>query len=94
MAIEIVFGLPGGGKTLEATRRILEARRNGRQVLANFHSKKGFWEFGLWEDFIKAENALCVIDEAQMWLGSRAWAGFGWLARGRSGPAQARGPRV
>ncbi|MEI7986301.1 MAG: zonular occludens toxin domain-containing protein [Armatimonadota bacterium] len=71
--IEIIEGLPGSGKTLEALRRILVARREKRRVIANFHSKKNIWEFGLWEDFINAENALCVIDEAQMWLGSRTW---------------------
>lgn len=77
LLIEIIFGLPGSGKTLQSVRRILEARRNGRRVICNFHSKKKIWEFGLWDDFIVAENAICVIDEAQMWLGSRAWAGNG-----------------
>lgn len=69
--IEIVTGLPGSGKTLSMTRRILAARLAGRRVIANFHSTKNIWEFGLWEQFKTAENALCVIDEAQMWLNSR-----------------------
>jgi len=71
--IEIVTGLPGSGKTLYSAERILKARSEGRRVLANFHSKNKRWEFGLWDDFKRAENALCVIDEAQMWLGSRSF---------------------
>lgn len=69
--IEIVTGLPGSGKTLHVTERMLATRKAGRKVLANFHSRKNVWQFGLWEDFKRAENALCVIDEAQMWLNSR-----------------------
>lgn len=73
MAISLITGLPGGGKTLYGTRRILEARAAGRQVLANFHSKQRLWKFALWDEMSNAEDALCVIDEAHMWFGSRAW---------------------
>ena len=71
--IEIITGLPGSGKTLLSTQRMLNARRAGRKVLANFHSRRNVWDFGLWDDFREAENAYCVIDEAHMWLNSRAF---------------------
>lgn len=71
--IKFVTGIPGQGKTLYTTKMILETRKTGRQVYANFHSRKGLWDFALWEDMMNAENALCVVDEAQMWFNSRSW---------------------
>lgn len=71
--IEGITGLPGGGKTLYAVRRLLEAKNKGRDVLANFHSRTGSWRFGLWSEVASAGNCLAVIDEAHMWFSARNW---------------------
>lgn len=71
--IEGITGLPGGGKTLFAVRRLLAAKQAGRDTLANFHSRTGSWRFGLWMDIATAGNCLAVIDEAHMWFSARSW---------------------
>jgi hypothetical protein len=69
--IQFVEGLPGAGKTILAVRWMLEARKEGRECLANFHCKTDAWQFGLWDDMKHADNKLCMIDEAYMWFNSR-----------------------
>lgn len=71
--IEAVVGLPGSGKTLWATNRLIQAKRRGRDTIANFHSRTGMWEFGLWLDIVNRGNCLAVIDEAHMWFSARSW---------------------
>jgi len=71
--IEAHVGLPGAGKTLHAVARLLEAKREKRPTIANFHSRTGSWNFGLWADIAEAGNCLAVIDEAHMWFSARTW---------------------
>lgn len=69
--IEAHVGLPGSGKTLHATARLIAAKKQGRKALANFHCQSDLWEFGLWHDMTEATNCLAVIDEAHMWFSAR-----------------------
>src|SRR4051812_30452061 len=71
--IEAIVGLPGSGKTLWAVHRLLQAKKRGRHALANFLSRTGSWDFGLWADIAEAGNCLAVIDEAHMWFSARTW---------------------
>lgn len=71
--IEGYVGLPGAGKSAHGVLSLIEARRKGRSTIANFHSRSGMWEFGLWADFVEAGNCLAVIDEAHMWFSARSW---------------------
>lgn len=73
--IQGVEGLMGNGKSYWAVTQLLKAKKEGRRAMANFHSRTGAWDFALWEDMKDAHNAFIVIDEAQMWFGSRAWQG-------------------
>jgi hypothetical protein len=72
--IEAIVGLPGSGKTLWAVHRLIKAKKQGRHALANFHSRTGMWDFGLWADIAEAGNCLAVIDEAHMWFSARNWS--------------------
>lgn len=65
--------MPGGGKTLFAVHKLLEARSARRRTVANFHSTRGLWEYALWDKMVEADNCLCVIDEAHMWFSARTW---------------------
>ncbi len=71
--IEAHVGLPGSGKSIHAVRKLLAAKAAKRRALANFHSRTGSWEFGLWADITDATNCLVVIDEAHMWFSAREW---------------------
>jgi hypothetical protein len=68
-----ITGLPGGGKSLYAVTEMLKAKRAGRRVVANFHSRTNMWEYMNWEQMKELHNALVVIDEAHMWFPSRQW---------------------
>lgn len=72
--IEGIVGLPGNGKTIFAVSRMLQAGKE-KPVFANFHCKTRpkRWEFAIWPDMVEKDNCMCVIDEAQMWFGSRNW---------------------
>lgn len=72
--IEGIVGLPGQGKTLFAVWMLLQARAKRRRAVANFHSTRDLWEYGLWADMVEQDNCLCVIDEAHMWFSARTWA--------------------
>lgn len=72
--IEGVVGLPGAGKTLWTVKRMLEAVKKKRRVVANFPSTKDLWETELWIDMVEEYQAWCVIDEAQMWFSAREWS--------------------
>lgn len=71
--IEAHVGLPGSGKTLHATARLISAKKQGRRALANFHCQSDLWQFALWDQMIDSTNCLAVIDEAHMWFSSRKW---------------------
>lgn len=71
--ITAITGYPGAGKTLFAVAQMVRAIRNGRRVVANFHSPTNLWRFALWEEMSAEDDCLCVIDEAHMWFSSRAW---------------------
>lgn len=72
--IEIVWGPPGAGKTVYAAWRIIQARREGQRVIANFHpTAPGHWEFGLWRQMVDSEDSLCVVDEGHRWFNCRSW---------------------
>lgn len=67
-----ITGLPGSGKSLFGAKKIKEILKHSeRRVLCNFHVRDDSCEFALWDDMCNAGNALCVIDEAQVWFPSR-----------------------
>lgn len=72
--IEGIVGPPGAGKTLYGVIRMMRAHRLGRRVYANLFPRGGSpWSFGNWDTMRVAGEGLFVVDEAQMWFGSRTW---------------------
>jgi len=72
--IESYTGLPGSGKTLNAVRRLLQAKAKGIPTFANFHSRSKSWDYVLFNDIKYLETGLVVLDEAHMSFSSRNWS--------------------
>lgn len=72
--IEAIVGPPGAGKTLFSVVRMMRAHAAGRRCYANLYPRGAApWTFGNWETMRFAGEGLFVVDEAQMWFGSRTW---------------------
>lgn len=84
--IEVYTGTPGSGKSYHAVQDIVKALRSGKKVISNLwidesKVKKNKGEFIYVQDFkirhllseFAKGNALIVIDECQVYLGSRSW---------------------
>jgi hypothetical protein len=61
--IEIITGLPGFGKTLNATNMALKAMKRGKKVYANYPIKGAEYVEDPFLLFGRVKNALIVIDE-------------------------------
>lgn len=61
--IEIITGLPGFGKTLNATNKALKAMKKGKTVYSNYPIKGAIYVEDPFTLFGKVKNALIVIDE-------------------------------
>lgn len=85
--IEVYTGTPGSGKSYHAVQDIVKALRSGKKVISNLwidesKVKKNKGEFIYVQDFkirhllpeFAKGNALIVIDECQVYLGSRSWS--------------------
>lgn len=83
--INIIVGLPGSGKTYVLTKKALQYVEKGYKIYTNYplnltkespfypYKKKiHFWH--TIEDLIKIENGIILMDEAQIFFNSRAWA--------------------
>lgn len=72
--IYIYYGRPGSGKSLCAVNLAYTSAIKGRRVLSNFHpAGHRYWKYALWQEMIGESNALCIVDEAQMWFSARNW---------------------
>lgn len=61
--IEIITGLPGFGKTLNATNKARKAMKKGKKVYANYPIKGGEYVEDVFTLFGRVKNALIVVDE-------------------------------
>lgn len=73
-----IVGLPGQGKTLWATKQIHKSIDDGEIVFSNVHvNDNRLWFY--YEDFkllTRVQQALIVLDEAQVYMNARKWASF------------------
>lgn len=74
--IEGVVGFPGSGKTYYALDRALKAMKKGYTVYSNF-GITGSELITPKTMFDVAPKSLVILDEAQLWFGSRNWRDFG-----------------
>lgn len=74
--IEGVVGFPGAGKSYYAVHRALKELRKKRPVYANF-DMPGVMKITPSTMFDIQPGAFVIIDEAQIWFGSRGWKDFG-----------------
>lgn len=69
------MGRPGAGKSLYATIRLLRAVRGGRVAWSNLYPRwPGSWRWANWPMMREAGEGFFVVDEAQVWFNSRAFA--------------------
>lgn len=73
--IESIVGNPGAGKSIYAVGRMLRALASGRMVYSNLYPRwPNTWRWGNWDTMRDAGEGLYVVDEAQVWFGSRTFA--------------------
>lgn len=75
MAIEMVCGLPGSGKSYYMTSEILSALKKNRPVFCNYPIKNCYqltFDDLCYSSF--PEGSLLCIDEANSWFRARDWA--------------------
>jgi hypothetical protein len=73
--IEAIVGNPGAGKSLYAVIRAMRALRQGRMVYSNLYPRwPDSWRWGNWLTMKDAGEGLFIVDEAQVWFGSRTFA--------------------
>jgi hypothetical protein len=86
MAIHIITGLTGTGKTYFMTRlaqKMVQDAKIDWSLYANYHLKaEGFAKRPIYfdnpMDFLKMERAIVLIDDGAIWFGSRQWAKLPW----------------
>lgn len=73
--IEAVVGNPGAGKSIYAVGRAMRAIAGGRTVYSNLYPRwPNTWRWGNWDCMREAGEGLYIVDEAQVWFGSRSFA--------------------
>jgi len=76
MAINIITGRPGSGKTYILTKIALEFLKEGRTVFSNYFidwDKNNLHFFDKVEELKSLEKGIIVMDEGQIYFNSRNW---------------------
>jgi len=73
--IECAVGAPGAGKSVFAVGRMIRSLNHGRTVYSNLYPRwPDTWRWGNWDTMREAGEGFYVVDEAQVWFGSRDFA--------------------